>query len=136
MLKNVKTEAEKLEKANMEIFDLHAEVARKEDKFVRTMKKLSHMQEYSNSFKEILDKTLVQLSTIKQMVNHLKDQNYLLETERDSLKNKINSGYFELTPRPDYKELQDKYRLDLNIRTDSKASFKSISLSLILYNYR
>lgn len=80
------------------------------------------MHEHSKNFKGTLDKVLMQLFTIKQMVDHLKAQNCQLEAERDSLKLKTSVGIDDLTPRPDYAALQAQYKVDFNVKLDSKPS--------------
>ena len=62
----------------------------------------------------------MQLSTIKQTVNYLRTKTNQIEADRDSLKNLIDVGYTDLTPRPDYKTLQAQTKIDLNIKTDGK----------------
>lgn len=66
-------------------------------------------------FKDTMDKIIVKLGNIKQQVYDMRQQNEDLTYRNQKLSLRAALGFEALTPRPDYKKLQEEKKLDLPI---------------------
>lgn len=111
------SETKLLKKANMTIRELKEELVLKAEAVKIANTKVNSFQHQAQTFKDVLDKVLVQLSSIKKMATALRQEKEELEHERDSLKMRAAAGWEELTPRPNYRKLQDENKMDFQVRT-------------------
>ena len=105
-----------LKKLNMKLSELKEEIALREKLTKASNAKVNSLQTHVKTFKDILDRILLQLSAIKQMTMSLKQERDELEQERDSLKVRGAVAFDELTPRPNYDKLQKVRKIDFKIR--------------------
>ena len=80
-----------------------------------TKHNIQMMQNKIKGLKDIMDKVIVRLTIIKQEIVQLREQNQTLEDDNSRLHVRAAGGFDALTPRPDYRRLQEEKSLDLNI---------------------
>ena len=73
------------------------------------------MKQKIKGFKDTMDKIIVKLGNIKQQVYDMRQQNEDLTYRNQKLSLRAALGFEALTPRPDYKKLQEERKLDLPI---------------------
>lgn len=78
-------------------------------------KQVAAMTKKIKGFKDTMDKIIVKLGNIKQQVYDMREQNEELTYRNQKLSLRAALGFESLTPRPDYKKLQEEKRIDLAI---------------------
>lgn len=78
-------------------------------------KQIHQMKQKIKSFKDIMDKIIIKLGNVKQQVIDLRHDNEELVYQNEKLSLRAARGFDALTPRPDYRRLQDEKRFDLDI---------------------
>lgn len=73
------------------------------------------MKEKIKGFKDIMDKIIIKLGNVKQQVLDLRHENEELLYQNEKLSLRAARGFDALTPRPDYRKLQEEKKLELEI---------------------
>ncbi len=73
------------------------------------------MQNRIKGLKDMMDKVIVRLVDVKREILKLKEQNQDLEAENNKLHIRAARGFEDLTPRPDYKKLEEDKQFELPI---------------------
>ena len=78
-------------------------------------KQIELMKEKIKGFKDILDKIIVKLGNVKQQVLDLRHENEELLYQNEKLNLRAARGFEALTPRPDYRKLQEEKNFNMDI---------------------
>lgn len=108
------------EAAEVDKYAAHIKVLeRAKDKVIQeteeSRKQIEIMKEKIKGFKDILDKIIVKLGNVKQQVLDLRHENEELLYQNEKLNLRAARGFEALTPRPDYRKLQEEKKLEMDI---------------------
>lgn len=73
------------------------------------------MQNKLTEFKDVFDKIILKLGFVKQQVFDLRNKNDELVLENERLAVRAAAGFDNLTPRPDYNQIQEDKLLKMNV---------------------
>lgn len=80
---------------------------------------VNQMQFKVKGLKDAMDKVVVRLAIMKKDVIDLRQQNIVLENENSKLHIRAARGFEALTPRPDYKKIQEEKNIELDLYDES-----------------
>ena len=108
-------ELKETEVCQAQVKDLQKEKGLVQSEVETRRQSIQMMQNRIKGLKDIMDKVIVRLTLIKQDIIQLREQNQNLEAENSKLHVRAAGGFEALTPRPDYKKLEEEKQLDLTI---------------------